>query len=198
MQFFDLAACPPMPWKNGGGSTRELACWPAGAGMQDFGWRVSVATIATPGPFSIFAEVDRVIMLLDGDGVHLRAADGSLDHALDQRWQPLAFSGDAAVDCRLLGGTSTDFNLMLRRGQWRGHVQVANDARPLGKTPAGLCMVLGGRWTLTTPDGTRELSPGQGLWWAEEEVHGALAPIDGPQASAMDAAALAWLPLSPA
>ena len=46
LQFFDLATVPATPWKNGGGSTRELACWPLGAGMDAFGWRVSVATIA--------------------------------------------------------------------------------------------------------------------------------------------------------
>ena len=27
MHFFDLASTPSMPWKNGGGSTQELACW---------------------------------------------------------------------------------------------------------------------------------------------------------------------------
>ncbi len=70
-------------------------------------------------------------MLLDGDGVRLRAPDGGLDHRLDQRWQPLAFAGEVAVDCSLLGGTSTDFNLMLRRGPLAG--RGAGGARP---TPA--------------------------------------------------------------
>ena len=37
LQFFDLATVPATPWKNGGGSTRELACWPLGAGMDAFG-----------------------------------------------------------------------------------------------------------------------------------------------------------------
>jgi len=78
MHRFDLATVPPTPWKNGGGATRELACWPSGAGMHDFEWRVSVATIAAPGPFSAFAGVDRQIMLLDSDGVHLRAPVGAL------------------------------------------------------------------------------------------------------------------------
>ena len=46
MQRLDLAATPPTPWKNGLGQTRELACWPPGAGLDDFEWRVSVATVA--------------------------------------------------------------------------------------------------------------------------------------------------------
>ena len=48
---FDIAALAPVPWKNGGGSTREIACGPAGAGMDGFDWRASIATIAAPGPF---------------------------------------------------------------------------------------------------------------------------------------------------
>ena len=71
--------------------------------MDSFGWRISVATIAQAGPFSAFAGVDRQITLLDGDGVHLHSADGQINHALDQRWQPFAFSGDVALVCTLLG-----------------------------------------------------------------------------------------------
>ena len=115
MQRFDLNQIAASPWKNGGGSTREIACWPPGAGMEAFGWRISVATIDQPGPFSAFAGVDRQIMLLDGDGVHLRGE--GIDHVLDARWQPFAFSGDVALGCSLLGGTSTDFNVMARRGR---------------------------------------------------------------------------------
>ncbi len=190
MHRFDLAAVPPTPWKNGGGHTRELACWPPGAGMEGFEWRVSVATIAVPGPFSAFEGVDRQIMLLDGDGVHLRAKDGSLERRLDRRWQPLAFSGDVAVECRLLGGASTDFNLMLRRGRWRGKVQVVRDARQPGSTPAGLCLVLAGRWRR----GDDQLAAGQGLWWSAAEAGPALAPQAG---EGGDAPVLAWVGLSP-
>lgn len=186
MQRFDLAAVPPTPWKNGGGHTRELACWPPGAGMDAFAWRVSVATIAAPGPFSAFAGVARQIMLLDGDGVHLQAGDGRWAHALDQRWQPFAFSGDAAVDCTLLGGASTDFNLMLRTGQWQGAIEVVHTARQPGSTPAGLCMVLAGTWQW----GTEALTPGQGLWWQGASAAAPLQP-------AGQGAALAWVGLHP-
>ena len=190
MQRFDLNQIAPSPWKNGGGSTREIACFPAGAGMDSFGWRISVATIAQAGPFSAFAGVDRQITLLDGDGVHLHSADGQINHALDQRWQPFAFSGDVALDCTLLGGTSTDFNLMLRRGRWRGEVQVVRDPRQPGSTPAGLCLVLAGRWSR----GDDRLTAGQGLWWSAAEAGPALVPQAG---QGGDAPALAWVELRP-
>lgn len=60
-----------MPWKNGGGMTRELVCQPPDADMDSFDWRVSIAHIASDGPFSSFSGVDRIITLLSGGGVHL-------------------------------------------------------------------------------------------------------------------------------
>ena len=168
LQFFDLANMPATPWKNGGGSTRELACWPpasaAAGGMDSFGWRVSVATIAAPGPFSAFAGVDRQIMLLGGDGVQLTSS--GWQHTLTERWQPFAFSGDEAVDCTMLGGISTDFNLMLRRGVWQGTLQVVRSEPP--PTGAGLCMVLQGQWqTVQAGQAARVLTAGQGAWWLD-------------------------------
>ena len=163
MQRFDLRTITPTPWKNGGGSTRELACWPPDAGLEDFSWRVSAARIERAGPFSAFAGVDRQIMLLAGAGVHLRGA--GIDHCLDQPWQPFAFAGEVPVQCELLGGASMDFNLMLRRGAWRGDVAVVHD-RPVSASghAAGLCLVLRGAWRA---DAGAVLSEGQGLWWSE-------------------------------
>ena len=189
MHRFDLAAIAPTPWKNGGGATRELACWPLGAGIDAFDWRVSVASVAASGPFSAYPGVDRQIMLLAGDGFHLQAPGGLLDHRLDQPWQPLAFAGELAVQCRLLGGASTDFNLMLRRGRWQGQLQVLRQACQSGSTPAGLCLVLAGRWRR----GGDLLTAGQGLWWSGPEAGEALTPQVG---QGGDEAVLAWVALA--
>jgi environmental stress-induced protein Ves len=174
MQRFDLNQIPHSPWKNGGGSTREIVCFPPGAGMDSFGWRVSVATIAQAGPFSAFPGIDRQIMLLDGDGVQLVSAAAGIDHALQQRWQPFAFSGDAALDCSLLGGTSTDFNVMTRRGQWSAEVLVHDAAVRPGRSAAGLCLVLQGGFA----QGRTVLQVGQGLWWDAAEDAEPLLPGD--------------------
>ena len=90
---FDTASLAAAPWKNGGGTTREIAAWPQGAGIDGFDWRVSIATIDQAGPFSAFAGVDRVIMLLDGSGVRLRSGGGRIDHRLDRPQAPFAFAG---------------------------------------------------------------------------------------------------------
>ena len=174
MQRFDLNQIPHSPWKNGGGSTREIVCFPPGAGMDSFAWRISVATISQAGPFSAFPGIDRQIMLLDGDGVQLVSAAAGIAHALQQRWQPFAFSGDAALDCSLLGGTSTDFNVMTRRGQWSAEVSIHDAAVQPGRGAAGLCLVLQGGFA----QGQTVLQAGQGLGWAAAENAEPLLPGD--------------------
>ena len=205
VHWFDLRTVPATPWKNGGGSTRELVCWPPGAGTDAFGWRVSVARIAAPGPFSAFTGVDRQIMLLDGDGVTLHGEQGELCHTLQQRWQPWGFAGEQPLDSRLIGGPSTDFNLMLRRGQWQGRMQVLHDPATVGATGAGLCMVLQGQWAVLGGDAARVLQPGQGLWWPEAMGARVLQPLQplspevaNPHPFAPDARpALVWVDVAP-
>ncbi len=43
-----------MPWKNGGGETAEIAVFPPSADLSEFGWRISMATVSSDGPFSAF------------------------------------------------------------------------------------------------------------------------------------------------
>jgi environmental stress-induced protein Ves len=162
---FSRATLPATPWKNGGGTTQEIACWPPGTGLSDFGWRVSIATIAAAGPFSAFAGVDRSIMLLEGEGVRLHSRDGRIDHRLDVPHRPFAFPGDAEVDCTLQGGASSDFNVMTRRGQWRAEVQVLDGAAEIAPASHGVLLALRGGWRL---DGEgRVCREGEGLYWAE-------------------------------
>lgn len=153
------------PWKNGGGTTREIACWPPGAGVQDFGWRVSIATIAVAGPFSVFEGVDRSIMLLDGDGVTLRSDDGRIDHRLDTPFQPFAFSGDAIIDCTLPGGPSTDFNVMTRRVQWHAELRVLDQASATEAAPHGVLLALRGSWRVAGQQSS--CHQGEGLYWTD-------------------------------
>ena len=77
-------------WKNGGGTTRELAVFPAGATFDRLDWRVSIADVAASGPFSTFTGLDRIIVLLDGDGIRLNFDDGRA-HELTRLFEPYAF-----------------------------------------------------------------------------------------------------------
>jgi environmental stress-induced protein Ves len=109
-----------MPWKNGGGTTTEIwkALSPEGAML----WRLSIADVASDGPFSEFPGIDRWIMVIEGKGMDL-TVDGR-QHRLDDLFQPFAFSGDARTDCRLIEGPIRDFNLMVARSYGSNSLRV--------------------------------------------------------------------------
>lgn len=162
IQRFSRSALAVTPWKNGGGTTQDVVCFPAGAGLDDFDWRASIATIGAGGPFSVFPGVDRTIMLLEGDGVRLQS--GGFDHVLDTPHRPFAFDNEAAVDCSLLGGLSTDFNLMVRRARGQATLDVIAEMAVLERSAHGLLLTLDGQWRV----GGGMLKQGQGVWWTEE------------------------------
>lgn len=118
-----LADVIARPWKNGLGSTREIAVQPSTASSDDFLWRVSIAEVDSAAPFSSFPGIDRHIVLLNGSGFTM-TLDGQRTHALTTPFVPFAFPGEAKVEVTLAGGPTRDFNLMVRRRQARGDVQV--------------------------------------------------------------------------
>lgn len=147
-----LADCPPQPWKNGLGRTREIAVEPPGAGMDDFLWRVSVAEVDSAAPFSAFPGIDRVIALLDGAGFTM-TLDGARAHALTTPCAPFAFPGEARVTVALAGGPTRDFNLMLRRGRVRGGIEVWQEAGAR-VVDAAIVLVYCARGALGSAEGT--------------------------------------------
>jgi len=122
MALISAQTLTPSPWKNGGGVTREIAIGPAGSGFNDFVWRISLADITVPGPFSQFDGIDRCLALIDGAGLTLRAHSG-ISHKLTRPLEFLNFAGETAMDARLSDGVVRVFNLMLRRGFALGHLE---------------------------------------------------------------------------
>lgn len=106
-----------MPWKNGLGITREVISRPASDGSDGFDWRISLATVGASGPFSVFAGIDRTIVVLEGDGMQL-TVDGRQEPPLLVGSPPFTFSGDAEVQADCLGGETLDLNMMSRRGRF--------------------------------------------------------------------------------
>ncbi|TPN80763.1 HutD family protein [Mesorhizobium sp. CU2] len=116
MRILRAADYRVMPWKNGGGTTTEIAVSPDGAGLDDFDWRVSMARVETSGPFSSFAGIDRTLSVLEGEGIILEIA-GRPPARLTVASAPLAFPGDVPISADLIGGPITDLNVMTRRGR---------------------------------------------------------------------------------
>jgi environmental stress-induced protein Ves len=176
---FHVNDLPAMPWKNGGGVTREIVCQPpgagTGAGAVDFDWRVSIAHIASDGPFSAFPGVDRIITLLRGGGVHLLSDDGQVDHLLNTPLAPFAFAGEAPIHAHLLQGDCHDFNVMTRRAACSASLQLVRSACDWPAAPQGLLMAVQGDWLL---EGrlVEQLMPQQGLWWTDVSLAWQLRP----------------------
>ena len=161
---FDLQTLPAMAWKNGGGVTREIVREPAGASLDDFDWRVSVADIAAAGPFSRFVGIDRHLLLLEGDGVNLTSVEAGLDVNLLADDTVLAFSGDVDMGSQLLGGAVRDFNVMTKRGVWQAQVEVWTAEGGI-HAEAGLILQTKGRARCEHEKGEIVLAAGQGCWW---------------------------------
>lgn len=122
MRIFRSADYRRMPWKNGGGETREVVVSPAGASLETLDWRVSLATVAEDGPFSVFKGVQRTLCVIRGAGIQLQAGDRApVDLYVSS--EPYAFDGEVATSARLSNGPIEDLNVMSRRGRFRHRVR---------------------------------------------------------------------------
>lgn len=100
------------PWRNGAGTTREVAQWrPEGADIE-FVWRLSFATVDGSSAFSTFPGIDRVIVLTEGEDLTL-TIEGREPQPLS-RFVPFSFPGEAEV-ASVSAGRSVDFNVMTHR-----------------------------------------------------------------------------------
>ncbi|QES44386.1 hypothetical protein DEJ49_28320 [Streptomyces venezuelae] len=141
-----------VPWKNGGGTTREVA--------EGAGWRVSVADVAGDGPFSHFPDTDRVITPVEAEGAAamLLTVEG-IPHRIAPL-TPFAFPGDAPTHCHLPSGPVRNLNVMTRRGGASARVRIVDVAAAAGGTEPGceadeilLLMPVTEGLALVTPDG---------------------------------------------
>ena len=125
MQVIRFADLAPVPWRNGGGVTREIATAPYDGEPGSFRWRVSIADVTSEGPFSAFEEVDRQIVLVEGAGMVISVDEQP--HRLDL-FDVLAFPGDAPCVGTLVDSPTRDLNVMTRRGLASAGVQIVSIA----------------------------------------------------------------------
>ena len=161
-----LQRIAPTPWRNGGGTTRELVAFPV---REHWHWRLSVADIAQDGPFSSFDGVQRWFAVLQGGGVRL-SIDGA-EHALTAESAPLAFDGAAAVTCAMVNGATQDFNLMVRHG--RGSMRrLRGDAALAVASGSAIALWSGNAPAQATFEGQVFELPPQTLGWRHLDMGG--------------------------
>jgi len=96
----------PVPWKNGGGTTRELS---HRSELGQMIWRLSLADISRDGPFSAFPRLCRIHTIVTGRGLSLVGGGVTF---LAKPFQPLMFDGALQLDAELVDGACQAFNVI--------------------------------------------------------------------------------------
>jgi environmental stress-induced protein Ves len=175
---FTLAGIAPEPWRNGGGWTRVIASDADACGASL--WRVSVADLTGPGPFSRFEGLERQALLLDGPALRLEAQSGSDATAVDFDAPGCCrhFPGEWALQVRELTQAARLWNVMTRRGTWQACTQrlPLESAAPLRLSTAHHHIVLltaGEAELQTGPSSIHQLPAGDG-WVLAADTAGQL------------------------
>ena len=154
-----------MPWKNGQGSTTEIALAPEGAALDTFDWRLSLAAVTSDGPFSTFPGVDRTLTVLTGAGLAL-VVDDQAPVRLTPQSAPFSFKGEATTHATLCGESVTDFNVMSRRARLSHRVrrlESATDIEARVEWPDRVLFCQAGAAQVATPSGAYALAAGDSL-----------------------------------
>jgi len=99
-----------IPWKNGLGYTTELAISDGGS-LDNFDWRLSIASVVNDGDFSNFSGYQRNLVLIEGEGLTLDHRNGDIDK-LTKLLDIARFDGGCNTHGTLVNGSIKDFNIM--------------------------------------------------------------------------------------
>jgi environmental stress-induced protein Ves len=195
------AEVPPQPWRNGGGTTRELLAWPTSAAAGAWLLRVSVADITRDGPFSAFPGIHRVFAVLDGAGVELdfgddRGGRGDRPESRLMRGLMRLAPGDGAVEfdgalapgCHLRDGPTRDLNLMARQDLGQARMTPATAGQTWVSVGPWRGLYTHGGAGLATAAGRMELPPGT-LAWTDDPSQSPWRLIEGANSWWLDVAA---------
>jgi uncharacterized protein len=99
-----------LPWKNGKGETTELAI-NSGGTLDNFEWRLSIASVTEDGVFSDFSGYMRNLVLIQGDSISLTHDDINTDK-LTNTLDFATFDGGSETIGSLKKGAIKDFNII--------------------------------------------------------------------------------------
>lgn len=107
-----------MPWKNGKGTTAQIAIGPDDAIFpENFSWRISSAEVNSNDPFSQFEGCERLLVITKGAGLLLNGE--KLAHG-----EVLEFSGETPIDAELVEGPIVDLGVIYRSEKIRAQMKV--------------------------------------------------------------------------
>jgi uncharacterized protein len=123
-----------VPWKNGGGVTREIHREPQAP--EPFAWRLSLATVDSRGPFSRFDGYERTLVFVRGAGMML-SFTGHGESRLTSAGQMVSFDGSWDTLGSPLDGPCTDLNLMVAKASMEAQARSITLAGAEIISPAG-------------------------------------------------------------
>ena len=109
-----------IPWKNGLGQTTELAI-NSGGNLDNFNWRLSIASVVNDGDFSNFSGYQRNLVLIEGKGLILDHRNGDIDE-LTNLLDIAHFDGGSKTHGSLVNGGIKDFNIMTKQNSFTAEV----------------------------------------------------------------------------
>ena len=162
LRFSDLIE---VPWKNGGGITREIAKGMIGEGIA---WRISRADVGEDGAFSDFAGLMRILTIVSGGTMQLEHAGGVI---LADLWNPVRFDGGLPIFARLMAGPLSDLNLMFDPQRVEATVETLRGPFTAEGSAAGICVVHGLEGRVQVGDQT--VHPGDSAFLTGETISAA-------------------------
>ena len=128
-----------VPWKNGLGHTTELAINDGGT-LNDFDWRLSIASVITDGEFSNFFGYQRNLVLIEGNGLTLDHQNDAVDK-LTNILDIAKFDGGCRTLGKLSNGSIKDFNIITNKETVNTNVRCYREFQEIivKLTPTSLC-----------------------------------------------------------
>lgn len=121
-----------IPWKNGLGHTTELAISDGGT-LDNFDWRLSIASVVNDGDFSNFAGYQRNLVLIEGEGLILDHRNGDVDN-LTKLLDIAHFDGGCKTNGKLVNGGIKDFNIMTNQQSFTAQVDTYTNSTNVALT----------------------------------------------------------------
>jgi len=128
-----------IPWKNGKGETIELAINDGGT-LDNFIWRLSMASVVEDGVFSDFSGYQRNLVLIEGNGISLQHDHNKIDK-LSNLLEVANFDGACRTVGNLHAGAITDFNIITHQEKCRVNVETYIESQNVPLKSADLCFV---------------------------------------------------------
>ena len=169
----DSARYRRTPWKNGGGVTVDIA----GASVPGVApgtwegviWRFGWTRIERPGPFSDLSGFDRLLAVVEGQGLVLHPVGAP---ALDvrARFHPVRFPGEWRIESELEDGPVAVVNLMADRRRAAIELRFATGIAPLAFEAGALVLyAAAGASTVELSGDAIELAPADAVQIESDE-----------------------------